>query len=258
MDHLKTILISWMKSMLCSASIATTTIYKRNPDDPFNLNKIAIVNTAASMAENYGLQQLQNVFRWMEARPLWFQNAGRSGARWNSHRPLTQIIRYEGKPRHTSWNSLSFDFIKSVARTTRYWSLAQYPHIMLLSLNLYIQTHELIHIVRFSEFLQNFSRVLKKGWRRKTCSWQTMKSSGGVRLIGVSDVLAFRKSWRLPLDSLGRLVWKKIPIDSWQNQFLNYSDRFWERDMQKTYCKTIVQEVGKMPIYEYQIPVRRH
>ena len=178
---------------------------------PFNSEQIAIVNNAASMAEELVFNDYKmSLGEWKRAR-YDFKTLADLGPDEIVHGPLAQIIRYEGKPRHTSLNSFSFDFYKICFQDHAILKLiAQYPHIMLFSLNLYIATHELIHIVRFSKFLQNFHASFEERLaEEKRVHDKTHEILSGVRLIGVSDVLAFSKSWRLPLDSLADSSEKK-------------------------------------------------
>jgi hypothetical protein len=75
--------------------------------------------------------------------------------------------------------------------------LALFPFI------LYIITHELIHIVRFSKFLQNFDASAEERMaEEKRVHKFTHDILNPVRLDGVPFVLAFYRRWRTPIDGL--------------------------------------------------------
>jgi hypothetical protein len=74
---------------------------------------------------------------------------------------------------------------------------------MLFSLVLYIATHELIHIVRFSKFLQNFHATPdEKQIEEKRVHDKTHDILCDIKLPGISQVIELSKSWQIPLDSL--------------------------------------------------------
>jgi hypothetical protein len=74
---------------------------------------------------------------------------------------------------------------------------------MLFSLVLYITTHELIHIVRFSKFLQNFhASPDEKQSEEKRVHDKTHEILSDIKLCGMPEVFEFSKSWRIPLDNL--------------------------------------------------------
>jgi hypothetical protein len=74
---------------------------------------------------------------------------------------------------------------------------------MLYFLVLYIATHELIHIVRFSKFLQNFhASPDEKQAEEKRVHEKTHEILSDTKLCRMSEVFEFSKSWQIPLDSL--------------------------------------------------------
>jgi hypothetical protein len=71
--------------------------------------------------------------------------------------PFAQIIRYRGRPKQASLSSATYDFYKICLQDHAILAaLQKNPALRLLPFALYIITHELIHIVRFSRFLQGF------------------------------------------------------------------------------------------------------
>ena len=118
--------------------------------------------------------------------------------------PFAQVIRYEGQLRDTSLGSTSYDFYKICLQDHAILSaLAMEPGLVLFPFVLYIITHELIHIVRFSKFLQNFDaseeeRVVEE----KRVHKLTHDILSPVSLEGVPFVLEFYRRWRAPIDGL--------------------------------------------------------
>ena len=118
--------------------------------------------------------------------------------------PFAQVIRYEGQLEDNSLGSTSYDFYKICLQDHAILSaldmesgLALFPFI------LYIITHELIHIVRFSKFLQNFDASEEERMaEEKRVHKFTHDILSPVRLDGVPFVLDFYRRWRAPIDGL--------------------------------------------------------
>lgn len=73
------------------------------------------------------------------------------------HGPFAQVIRYEAKRKDTALGSAAYDFYKICLQDHAILkTLEAHPDLRLFPFCLYIVTHELIHIVRFCRFLQNF------------------------------------------------------------------------------------------------------
>jgi hypothetical protein len=73
------------------------------------------------------------------------------------HGPFAQVIRYEAKRKDAALGSAAYDFYKICLQDHAILgAIRQYPELRLSPFCLYIVAHELIHIVRFGRFLQNF------------------------------------------------------------------------------------------------------
>jgi hypothetical protein len=112
--------------------------------------------------------------------------------------PFAQIIRYQGQPKEASLSSSAYDFYKICLQDHAILSaLRQNPSLPLLAFTLYIITHELIHIVRFSKFLQGFDASpderLAEEQRVHDRTHEILK---GLKLPGLPDVLRFYRDWR--------------------------------------------------------------
>jgi hypothetical protein len=170
----------------------------------FSPEQILIVNQAAAMAEELVSNHYKmSLTEWK--RPRYdFKTLADLDPDEIVDGPLAQIIRYEGKPKHAFLNSSTYDFYKVCFQDDAIVKLlAQNPSLMLLSLVLYIATHELIHIVRFSKFLQNFHATPdEKQSEEKRVHKKTHEILCDINLSGMSQVFELSKSWRIPLDSL--------------------------------------------------------
>jgi hypothetical protein len=112
--------------------------------------------------------------------------------------PFAQIIRYQGQPKAASLSSSTYDFYKICLQDHAILAtIRQNPGLQLLPFALYIITHELIHIVRFSKFLQGFdaSADERLAEEKRVHAW-THDILFGQKLPGLSDVLHFYRDWR--------------------------------------------------------------
>ena len=116
--------------------------------------------------------------------------------------PYAQIIRYEGKPRKGALGSSSYDFFKICIQDHAILStLDRFSRIMLPPFSLYILTHELIHVVRFLKFLQNFSASPREAWNEeKRVHNATREILKNLRIPGLKPVLSFYRKWHSPIE----------------------------------------------------------
>jgi hypothetical protein len=112
--------------------------------------------------------------------------------------PFAQIIRYQGQPRAASLTSATYDFYKICLQDHAILAaLRQSPDLQLLPFTLYIITHELIHIVRFSKFLQGFEASAEERMaEEQRVHARTHDLLLALKLPGLSDVLCFYRDWR--------------------------------------------------------------
>lgn len=121
--------------------------------------------------------------------------------------PFAQIVRYEAHHKNTSLGSSTYDYYKICLQDHAIHSaLEESPGIQLYPFAVYIVTHELIHIVRFSKFLQNFEATPEDRMAEETrVHNKTRKILNDVRIEGISDVLKFYHRWRLPYEELQQI-----------------------------------------------------
>ncbi len=120
------------------------------------------------------------------------------------HGPFAQIIRYIAQRKDSSLGSTAYDFYKICLQDHFILkALSQSNHLKLLPFSLYIITHELIHIVRFSKFIQNFDAKPEERMAEESrVHHHTQTILSVVRVKGLDDVLSFYGKWRQPFDNL--------------------------------------------------------
>jgi hypothetical protein len=118
--------------------------------------------------------------------------------------PFAQIIRYKGQPKDTSLGSSSYDFYKICLQDyTILSAVKESPQIKLFPFMLYIISHELIHIVRFSQFLQNFDASLDERLTEEARVHQkTHHILRDIQVDGLDSVLEYYEKWQLPFEKL--------------------------------------------------------
>lgn len=173
-------------------------------NDTFDTKQVAIINNAVEMAEDlvsnhYKMSASQWLHRRYDIKTLVELKPDEI-----VDGPFAQIIRYEGQPNERSLGSSSYDFFKiclqdhaiiSVLRNSR--GIKLFPFI------LYIVTHELIHIVRFTRFLQYFHATPEeKMTEEKRVHEKTHELLRSLSISGLSPVLDYFNLWRIPYDGL--------------------------------------------------------
>ncbi len=112
--------------------------------------------------------------------------------------PFAQVIRYQGRPIDAALESDAYDFYKICLQDHNILKvIEQHPEMPLLAFSVYIVTHELIHIVRFSKFLQNFdANSAEKMAEERRVHTLTHDILSKVQLPEMAHVLAFYERWR--------------------------------------------------------------
>ena len=120
------------------------------------------------------------------------------------HGPLAQIIRYVGRKTETSLSSSEYDFYKiCIQDHTILSTLKKFPDLRLLPFTLYIVTHELIHVIRFTKFLQAFdASASEKIMEEARVHEKTRAVLQLSQISGMGAVFDFYKAWQGPLDDL--------------------------------------------------------
>jgi hypothetical protein len=170
----------------------------------FDSHQIETVNTAVGMAEElvsdyFKMSASQWLCQRYDVKTLKDLEPGEI-----VEGPFAQIMRYQGQRKDRSLGSEAFDFYKICLQDHAILAvLDAAPEIELLPFMLYIATHELVHIVRFSRFLQRFDASdgerLAEEALVHTLTHEILKP---VRLPGMDAVHRYYEKWRKPFEGL--------------------------------------------------------
>ena len=172
--------------------------------EKFNPDQLKIVNNSVAMAEelvsnSYKMSEAQWLHRRYDVKTLADLCPDETT---DGH--FAQIIRYKGQLKDTSLSSSTYDFYKICLQDHSILAaLNQSPGMELFPFILYIVVHELIHIVRFSKFIQSFDASDKeKIAEEKRVHEKTHEILSAVKVAGLTTVLKFYNKWRTTFDGL--------------------------------------------------------
>ncbi|MBW1693960.1 MAG: hypothetical protein JRJ41_07360 [Deltaproteobacteria bacterium] len=172
--------------------------------EKFNSVQINIVNNSVAMAEElvsdyYKMSASQWLHRKYDVKTLADLKPDET-----VQGPFAQIVRYKGRHKDSQLGSSTYDFYKICLQDNAILSvLKQFSQIKLFPFTLYIITHELIHIVRFSKFLQNFDASHEEMMIEEARVHEiTHGRLFEARVSGMEDVLKFYKNWLEPIEDL--------------------------------------------------------
>jgi hypothetical protein len=170
----------------------------------FSKDEIGIVNNVVSMAEELVSNHYKmSASEWL--RPKYdVKTLVDLAPEEIVHGPFAQIVRYEGHRRDTPLGSGVFDYYKICLQDHAIHStLKKMAKMKLFPFCLYIITHELIHIVRFSKFLQSFDASPgEKLSEEKRVHENTHQILHPIQVSGMVAVLDFYQKWRQPLEGM--------------------------------------------------------
>jgi hypothetical protein len=120
------------------------------------------------------------------------------------HGPFAQLIRYEGHRPDTSLSSATYDFYKiCIQDHTILTTIDKISQLQLFPFTLYISTHELIHIVRFSKFLAHFDTAPENREEEETrVHCRTREILENLGIDGIEAVLDYYRNWGTPVEGL--------------------------------------------------------
>jgi len=170
----------------------------------FSENHIHTVNDAVAMAEELVSEHFKmSASEWLRPKFDVKTHADLSSQEIVPG-PFAQVVRYEGRPNDVSLGSRSYDYYKICLQDHEILSaLAENGQLKLLPFILYIVTHELIHIVRFSKFIQGFNAKPEERMREEARVHElTHDILHTVSIPGLSEVLHFYVQWRDPIIGL--------------------------------------------------------
>ena len=174
----------------------------------FKIGELIIVNNAVAMAEELVSNHYKmSASQWL--RPKYDVKTLADLAEDEIVTgPFAQIIRYEGKLKGGVLGSSAYDFYKICIQDHAIREvLKERPEIALAPFALYVVTHELVHIVRFSRFLQSFNASdMEKLIEERRVHGITHDILDPVKAHGLGAVLDFYRTWRPPFDGLKTIV----------------------------------------------------
>lgn len=170
----------------------------------FSTAQIKVVNNSIALAEELVSEHYKmSASQWL--RPKYdVKTLAHLSPTEIVHGPFAQIIRYKGQRNDKSLESSTYDFYKICLQDHFILSaLKSSGRLKLFPFTLYIVAHELIHIVRFSKFLQNFkatpTEMLTEETRVHAATHAILKP---LPIKDLPPVLDFYQQWRTPIDGL--------------------------------------------------------
>ena len=114
--------------------------------------------------------------------------------------PFAQVMRYKAQRPNTSLGSEAFDYYQICLQDhTILDAVARGQGLRLTPLVMYIVAHELIHVIRFSKFLQNYQATPDETFdEERRVHGETHRILFDVQLGGMHNILEFFKEWRDP------------------------------------------------------------
>ena len=179
----------------------------KKKQEMFNPDQIQIINNASAMAEElvsnfYKMSASQWLHRKYDIKTIIDLNPDEI-----VQFPFAQVVRYEGKKKNTVLGSGTYDFYKICLQDHSILAaLKQSPDMILFPFILYIVTHELIHIVRFSKFLQSFDASDKEKLAEETrvheITRKVLSVLSTIRVSGLDVVLKFYNKFQFTIEDL--------------------------------------------------------
>lgn len=172
--------------------------------ETFNQAQLGTINSAIEMAEELVSNHYKmSASQWLRPKYDIKTLAELSSAEIVSG-PFAQIIRYKGQKENSSLESSTYDFYKICLQDHAILAVIdQAPEIKLFPFILYIIVHELIHIVRFSRFLQHFDASSDERMQEEARVHQlTQVMLEQVQRDDLPVVIDYYKEWQKPFEAL--------------------------------------------------------
>lgn len=170
----------------------------------FNQRQLSLVGEAVTIAEELTSNAFKMSFAEWRKRRYDVRTVADLSPEEIIHGPFAQIIRYVGRRMDTSLGSSKYDFYKICLQDHNILAVLKgFPDLRLLPFSLYIVCHELIHVIRFSKFLQAFDVSAEQRLEEEARVHDKTRSILEKAAIkGLDPVLAFYKAWEGPLEQV--------------------------------------------------------
>ncbi len=165
----------------------------------FSREELLIVDEAVKISE----ELVNNFFKMSSGQ--WLRNrydiktAKDLDRHEHVHGPLAQVIKYEAIKKETLLGSSSYTFYKICLQDDAILSTVQKEDLLIEPFLLYILSHELVHIIRFSKYNQRYENkneadvTMDEERRVHLLTHEILKP---VSISGLVKVFEFYKDWR--------------------------------------------------------------
>ena len=174
------------------------------PSTTFNARQLETVNNAVALSEELVSNHYKmSASQWLRPKYDVKTLVGLS-ADEIVQGPFAQVVRYVGKRQNAVLGSAAYDFYKICLQDHAILdAIQQDSRLNLLPFTLYIVAHELVHIVRFSKFLQSFDASPdEKIAEEARVHHETRVILAKVQIKGIDAVLDYYSTWQQPLENL--------------------------------------------------------
>lgn len=112
--------------------------------------------------------------------------------------PMAELLRYDAKPNDSIHMAENYDFYKICIQDQNILEIMdENKDLDFFSFFLYIAAHELVHIVRFSKFYQNFdASPSERLTEEKKVHWITRGILSKINYPGMKQILDFYDLWQ--------------------------------------------------------------
>ncbi|NVM22163.1 MAG: hypothetical protein HWN68_10340 [Desulfobacterales bacterium] len=168
----------------------------------FREDELRVVNEAVAVSEDMTSNAYKMSFAEWRRRRYDIKTLAGLSPEEIVQGPFAQIIRYVGRKAETSLGSSKYDFYKICLQDHSILStLNEFPELRLFPFAVYIVTHELIHVIRFTKFLQAFdASPQEKMDEEARVHEKTIAILKPARMAGMEAVFEFYRAWQEPLD----------------------------------------------------------
>jgi hypothetical protein len=168
----------------------------------FRDEDLTVVNDAVTLAEDLTSEGFKMSFTQWRRRRYDVKTLADLREEEIVHGPFAQIIRYVGRKADSVLGSSQYDFYKICLQDHGIMSaIEERQELSLFPFVLYIVCHELIHVIRFTTFLQAFeASPQEKMLEEAKVHELTQSILASTSTKGMKAVLRFYRDWRGPLD----------------------------------------------------------
>jgi hypothetical protein len=172
------------------------------PIQRFVRDELMVVNEAVAVAEELTSNAYKMSFAEWRGRRYDIKTVADLSAEEIVSGHFAQIIRYVGRKAETSLGSSRYDFYKICLQDHNILGVVNdFAGLRLFSFSLYVVCHELIHVIRFTRFMQAFDASPEERVEEEARVHELTRSIVEPASIeGMGGVFEFYRAWREPLD----------------------------------------------------------